>query len=156
MYIFIYICVCRFGVFLCFFLPVWKMSRLEKIGSFGLTEPGHGSDATGLKTTARRIKEGEEGRDGWILNGKKRWIGNATFSDITIIWARDEDTKNSQIYGFLVVRRLFDSLFTLQRLSLFFSPFLSFSCLPLSFSLMFCLSLCRCVSFFCHSLPFFA
>src|SRR5579864_7338368 len=71
------------------------MARLEKIGSFGLTEPEVGSGASrGLTTTARR-----EG-DTWVLNGQKKWIGNATFSDVTVIWARDE--TNDQVKGFLV------------------------------------------------------
>ena len=57
---------------------------LKKIGAFGLTEPLGGSDvAGGTRTTARR-----EG-DNWILNGAKRWIGNATFSDWVVIYARD-------------------------------------------------------------------
>src|SRR6476659_6856998 len=60
------------------------MARFEKIGSFGLTEPDVGSGASrGLQATARR--EGDE----WILNGQKKWIGNATFGDVTVIWARD-------------------------------------------------------------------
>lgn len=61
------------------------MSRLEKIGAFGLTEPTQGSDAVNLKTTARR-----DGDD-YILNGAKRWIGNASIADLLIIWGRDED-----------------------------------------------------------------
>ncbi|MFL5861468.1 MAG: acyl-CoA dehydrogenase family protein [Solirubrobacteraceae bacterium] len=60
------------------------MARIEKIGAFGLTEPRHGSDAVSLETTARR-----DG-DGYVLNGAKRWIGNASFADLVIIWARDE------------------------------------------------------------------
>ncbi|WP_146362133.1 acyl-CoA dehydrogenase family protein [Arthrobacter yangruifuii] len=60
------------------------MARLEKIGAFALTEPGHGSDSVSLETSARR-----EG-DSYILNGSKRWIGNASFADIVIIYARDE------------------------------------------------------------------
>ena len=72
-----------------------SMVRLEKIGAFGLTEPDVGSGAAGgLTTTARR-----EG-DSWILNGQKKWIGNATFSDVTVIWARD--VADSQVKGFLV------------------------------------------------------
>ena len=60
------------------------MARYETIGSFGLTEPQVGSGASGgLQTTARR-----DG-DTWILNGQKKWIGNATFGDLTIIWAKD-------------------------------------------------------------------
>src|SRR5690606_17168747 len=63
-----------------------KMQRLEKIGAFGLTEPEVGSGtAGGLTTTCRKTAEG------WVLNGQKKWIGNSTFSDITIIWARDLD-----------------------------------------------------------------
>jgi glutaryl-CoA dehydrogenase len=60
------------------------MARLETIGAFGLTEPEHGSDSVSLETTARR--DGDE----FILNGAKRWIGNASFADVVIIWARDE------------------------------------------------------------------
>jgi glutaryl-CoA dehydrogenase len=60
------------------------MARLEKIGAFGLTEPEHGSDSVSLQTSARR-----DGDD-YILNGRKRWIGNASFADLVIIWARDE------------------------------------------------------------------
>jgi len=71
------------------------MKRLEKIGAFGLTEPLVGSGtAGGLTTTARR-----EG-DTWVLNGQKKWIGNATFSDVTVIWARD--LADNQVKGFLV------------------------------------------------------
>jgi glutaryl-CoA dehydrogenase len=63
------------------------MARLEKIGAFGLTEPERGSAAVDVQTRAER--------DGnyYILNGAKRWIGNASIADILIIWARDEDGK---------------------------------------------------------------
>ncbi len=71
------------------------MQQLKKIGAFGLTEPLVGSGtAGGLTTTCRRTD------DGWVLNGQKKWIGNATFSDITIIWARDLD--DNQVKGFIV------------------------------------------------------
>jgi glutaryl-CoA dehydrogenase len=71
------------------------MARLEKIGSFALTEPLVGSGASGgLLTTARR-----DG-DTWILNGQKKWIGNATWGDVTIIWARD--VADNQVKGFIV------------------------------------------------------
>ncbi|GAB2805123.1 acyl-CoA dehydrogenase family protein [Actinoallomurus bryophytorum] len=71
------------------------MSRMQKIGAFGLTEPHGGSDvAAGLETTARR-----DG-DAWVLNGAKRWIGNATFADLVIIWARDEE--DDHVKGFVV------------------------------------------------------
>ncbi|UZH56157.1 acyl-CoA dehydrogenase family protein [Salinimicrobium tongyeongense] len=72
-----------------------KMQRLETIGAFGLTEPNVGSGAAGgLETTCRW--DGEH----WVLNGQKKWIGNATFADVIIIWARDEDSN--QVKGFLV------------------------------------------------------
>jgi glutaryl-CoA dehydrogenase len=71
------------------------MARLEKSGSFGLTEPEVGSGtARGLTTTARR-----DG-DTWVLNGQKKWIGNATFADLNIIWARD--VADDQVKGFVV------------------------------------------------------
>jgi glutaryl-CoA dehydrogenase len=71
------------------------MARMEKIGCFGLTEPLVGSGSGGgLTTTARR-----EG-DTWILNGQKKWIGNAPWCDVSIIWARDEADK--QVKGFIV------------------------------------------------------
>jgi len=69
------------------------MSRLEKIGAFGLTEPEHGSDATSIDT--RAVREG----DCYVLNGSKRWIGNASISDVLVIWARDEEDG---IGGFVI------------------------------------------------------
>jgi alkylation response protein AidB-like acyl-CoA dehydrogenase len=72
-----------------------QMARWEKIGCFGLTEPLTGSGASGgLTTTAKR-----EG-DTWILNGQKRWIGNAPWCDLSIIWARD--LADNQVKGFIV------------------------------------------------------
>src|SRR6201991_4781459 len=71
------------------------MARMEKIGCFALTEPLVGSGTGGgLLTTAKR-----EG-DTWVLNGQKRWIGNATWCDLSIIWARDVD--DNQVKGFIV------------------------------------------------------
>ena len=61
------------------------MARLELIGAFGLTEPEHGSDAVGLETRVRR-----DG-DSYVLDGRKKWIGNASFADLVLIWARGED-----------------------------------------------------------------
>ncbi len=72
-----------------------KMQKLEAIGAFGLTEPNVGSGvAGGLETTCKW--DGEN----WVLNGQKKWIGNATFADVVVIWARDEDSN--QVKGFLV------------------------------------------------------
>jgi glutaryl-CoA dehydrogenase len=73
------------------------MARYETIGAFGLTEPDVGSGAArGLTTTARR--DGDE----WILDGEKKWIGNAPFADVTVIWARD--VADGEVRGFLVER----------------------------------------------------
>ena len=72
-----------------------QMARYEKIGCFALTEPLVGSGTSGgMTTTAKR-----EG-DAWILNGQKRWIGNSTWCDISIVWARD--LADNQVKGFIV------------------------------------------------------
>ncbi|MDQ2802893.1 MAG: acyl-CoA dehydrogenase family protein, partial [Pseudomonadota bacterium] len=71
------------------------MHRLEKIGAFGLTEPEVGSGVAGGLTTSARREAGS-----WVLDGEKKWIGNATFADVTVIWARDPDDR--QVKGFLV------------------------------------------------------
>jgi len=71
------------------------MARMELLGAFGLTEPLEGSGiAGGLATTARR--EGDE----WVLDGEKKWIGNASFADLVVIWARDGE--DGQVKGFVV------------------------------------------------------
>jgi glutaryl-CoA dehydrogenase len=70
------------------------MARLEKIGAFALTEPDHGSDAVALETTARR-----DG-DGYVIDGAKRWIGNATIADVVVVWARSDE--DGQVKAFLV------------------------------------------------------
>ena len=69
------------------------MAKCEKIGCFGLTEPEAGSDPGSLTTTAA------ERDGGYVLNGEKKWIGNASFSDVAVIWAR---TSEGRISGFLV------------------------------------------------------
>jgi len=72
-----------------------KFASGELLGAFGLTEPLSGSDtAQGLQTVAKR-----DG-DNWVINGAKRWIGNGSISDVTIIWARDE--ADNQVKGFIV------------------------------------------------------
>jgi len=72
-----------------------SMMAMETIGAFGLTEPEGGSDvARGLRTTARR--DGDE----WVLNGAKRWIGNGTFADVIVVFARDVD--DDQVKTFVV------------------------------------------------------
>jgi glutaryl-CoA dehydrogenase len=71
------------------------MAALEKIGAFALTEPDHGSDSLLLETSARR-----QG-DHWVINGTKRWIGNGSFADLLVVWARDEE---NDVGGFVVER----------------------------------------------------
>ena len=71
------------------------MARGEKLGCFGLTEPGFGSNPGGMTTTAR--KSGEE----YILNGEKMWITSGNLADVAIIWAKVED-EDDRVRGFLV------------------------------------------------------
>jgi glutaryl-CoA dehydrogenase len=74
------------------YLP--QMAKLEKIGAFALTEPDHGSDSVALEATARR--EGNE----WVINGRKRWPGNAVWCDYIVVYARDVADK--QVKAFIV------------------------------------------------------
>jgi glutaryl-CoA dehydrogenase len=71
------------------------MMRFEKIGSFGLTEPLVGSGTSGGMMTTCRCDG-----NSWILNGQKKWIGNSTFADINVIWAREEGSN--LVKGFVV------------------------------------------------------
>lgn len=72
---------------------------LKKIGAFGMTEPLGGSDvARGTRTTAERKG------DSWVLNGEKKWIGNSTFSDWVLIFARD--VADDQVKAFMVDTKL--------------------------------------------------
>ena len=72
----------------------------QKLGCFGLTEPGFGSNPGGMTTTAR--KSGDE----YILNGEKMWITSGSIADIAIIWAKvpaeDDPSGNETVRGFLV------------------------------------------------------
>jgi glutaryl-CoA dehydrogenase len=70
------------------------LAQLEAIGAFGLTEPEHGSDSVALGTSARR-----DGDD-WVLDGAKRWIGNGSIADVTVVWARSDE--DDHVKGFLV------------------------------------------------------
>ncbi len=63
------------------------MARMERLGAFALTEPERGSDAAHVLTTARQVGEH------FVLNGRKRWIGNGTIADLIIVWARDEGRR---------------------------------------------------------------
>lgn len=68
------------------------MAKGEVIGCFGLTEPDHGSDPSGMLTNARL-----EG-DSYVLNGSKMWITNGSVADLAVVWAKTEEG----IRGFLV------------------------------------------------------
>ena len=87
--------------------PIWKygteeqkqewlprMAAGEAIGCFGLTEPDHGSDPSGMTTRAT-----QNGAD-WVLSGTKMWITNGSIADIAVVWAATEEG----IRGFLVPR----------------------------------------------------
>ena len=65
----------------------------ERVGCFGLTEHGHGSDPGSMET--RAVRDG----DHYVLNGSKCWIGNASIADVKVIWAKDESGK---VGGFVV------------------------------------------------------
>jgi glutaryl-CoA dehydrogenase len=67
------------------YLP--KLASGEFIGCFGLTEPDHGSNPSGMSTNIK-----DDG-DAYILNGAKMWITNSPVADIAVVWARDEEGK---------------------------------------------------------------
>ena len=71
-----------------------SMARAAKLGAFALTEPDHGSDSIALETSARR-----DG-DSYVINGRKKWIGNGSIADVVVLWARD--VADGQVKGFLV------------------------------------------------------
>ena len=74
-----------------------KMAAGQAVGAFALTEPDFGSNPGGLSTTAR-----EQG-DGWVLNGEKRWVTNASVADVVVVWAKTGAMDDSgSIRGFLV------------------------------------------------------
>ncbi|HEX4136271.1 MAG TPA: acyl-CoA dehydrogenase family protein [Bryobacteraceae bacterium] len=76
-----------------------RMQAGEAIGCFGLTEPGFGSNPSGMTTRAERIGSG------WVLNGEKTWITNGSISDVAVVWARAMvNGKDEGIRGFLVDR----------------------------------------------------
>ncbi|KAF0904625.1 hypothetical protein E2562_035924 [Oryza meyeriana var. granulata] len=67
---------------------------MQKVCVYAFTEPNHGSDASSLNTTARKVP------GGWILNGQKRWPANSSFADVFVILACN--ISNNQINGFIV------------------------------------------------------
>jgi glutaryl-CoA dehydrogenase len=68
----------------------------EKVGCFGLTEPEHGSNPSGMETRAER-DDGE-----YVLSGSKTWITNSPIADVAVVWARDTSAEDSPVRGFLV------------------------------------------------------
>lgn len=75
------------------YLP--KLATGEFIGSFGLTEPDHGSDPGSMITNFK------DAGDHYVLNGAKMWISNAPFCDIAVVWAKSEEGR---IHGLIVER----------------------------------------------------
>ncbi|ELZ73908.1 acyl-CoA dehydrogenase [Haloferax sp. Atlit-10N] len=73
-----------------------KLGSGEAVGCFGLTEPQHGSDPSGMETRAERDA------DGYVLNGSKTWITNSPIADVAVVWARDVSAEGSPVRGFLV------------------------------------------------------
>ena len=72
------------------------LGRGEAVGCFGLTEPAHGSNPSGMETYA------EKDADGYRLNGSKTWITNSPIADVAVVWARDRSADDEPVRGFLV------------------------------------------------------
>ncbi|KAI8474954.1 MAG: acyl-CoA dehydrogenase NM domain-like protein [Monoraphidium minutum] len=70
------------------------MSKYQQVGCWALTEPSNGSDASSLTCSATKVP------GGWQLDGQKRWIGNGTWADVTVVWARNSETD--QVNCFIV------------------------------------------------------
>jgi len=73
------------------YLP--RMATAELLGCFGLTEPDHGSDPSGMRARAKKVQ------GGYILNGTKTWITHAPIADLMIVWAKDDEDV---IRGFIL------------------------------------------------------
>jgi glutaryl-CoA dehydrogenase len=74
-----------------------EMAAGRKLGSFALTEPDFGSNPAGMQCRATKTA------DGYVLNGAKKWIGNATVADVVVVWAKlGNDNDQQAIRGFLV------------------------------------------------------
>lgn len=75
------------------YLPA--MARAELLGCFGLTEPDHGSDPSGMTSRARQVE------GGWRLSGTKTWITHAPIADLMVVWAKDDEDT---VRGFILER----------------------------------------------------
>ena len=73
-----------------------KLADGDAVGCFGLTEPEHGSNPSGMETRAEKDDEG------YVLNGSKTWITNSPISDVAVVWARDRSDPDDPVRGFLV------------------------------------------------------
>ena len=82
------------------YLP--KLASGEWLGCFGLTEPDHGSDPSGMLSNFKPAEApGGNAGNHVILNGSKMWISNAPFSQVAVVWAKNED---GEIQGLIVER----------------------------------------------------
>ena len=77
------------------FLPL--LTTGELIGCFGLTEPDHGSDPSGMVTRAKKVD------GGYLVSGAKNWISNSPIADVAIVWAKS-DAHENKIRGFILER----------------------------------------------------
>ncbi len=77
------------------YLP--RLARGEWVGSFGLTEPNHGSDPGAMNTRAQKIE------GGYLISGQKMWITNSPIADVLIVWAKS-DAHGGRIRGFIIKR----------------------------------------------------
>jgi len=82
-----------------------QLATGEKVGCFGLTEPNHGSDPSGMDTRATWDAEARE----WVLTGGKTWITNSPIADVLLVWAR-ADADNGAVRGFLIDRQAVDAV----------------------------------------------
>jgi len=77
----------------------------DAVGCFGLTEPDHGSDPSGMKTRATWDAASRE----WVLTGSKTWITNSPIADVLVVWART-DADNNAVRGFVLDRAAIDAV----------------------------------------------
>jgi glutaryl-CoA dehydrogenase len=73
-----------------------ELGEGQSVGCFGLTEPQHGSNPSGMETTA------EKDGDDFVLDGSKTWITNSPIADVAVVWARETSTEDQPVRGYLV------------------------------------------------------
>ncbi len=71
-----------------------KLASGEYVGCFGLTEPNHGSDPSGMETRAKKVD------GGYLLSGSKTWITNSPIADVSVVWAK----LDGKVNGFVIER----------------------------------------------------